>query len=89
MKTEVRVLRGLLRGRQGWISGTLEDRRARGVTKAIVHSGREVEMLLIDSLRLDDQPGLFPLDAQDQPNRPPHPDRDGRHRARRDRLGRG
>lgn len=33
---QVRVLRGTCRGREGWISGTLEDRASRGVTKALV-----------------------------------------------------
>ena len=36
MKTAVRILRGQHKGREGWISGTLEDRAARGITRAIV-----------------------------------------------------
>jgi hypothetical protein len=36
LKTPVRILRGRYAGREGWISGTLEDRARRGITKAIV-----------------------------------------------------
>lgn len=59
MKTEVRVIRGALRGRAGWISGNLEDRARRGITKAIVHAGADVELLSIDNLEQNDQLGLF------------------------------
>lgn len=58
-KTPVRILRGRHRGREGWISGTLEDRAARGVTKAIVHAGADVELLSIENLRAVDQLDLF------------------------------
>lgn len=60
MRTEVRVLRGQLRGRAGWIAGTLEDRARRGITKAIVHAGADVELLSIENLQSNDQLGLFP-----------------------------
>jgi hypothetical protein len=39
------VLRGPLRGREGWIAGSLEDRAGRSITKAIVHAGDAVELL--------------------------------------------
>jgi hypothetical protein len=52
-----------------------------------VHAGVDVELLSIENLRADDQPGLFPLHEQDQPSRPPNPDRYGYHRHRRDRVG--
>ncbi len=39
------MLRGPLRGRTGWIAGTLPDRAARGITRAIVHAGPDVELL--------------------------------------------
>jgi len=59
MKTEVRILRGSLRGRSGWISGNLEDRRSRGITKAIVHAGAAVELLKIENLEPDAQLEMF------------------------------
>lgn len=65
MRTEVRIVRGALRGRAGWISGSLEDRRARGITKAIVHAGAEVEMLKTADLIADRQLAL----ALDPPNK--------------------
>lgn len=60
MKTEVIILRGAWRGRTGWIAGTLEDRRARGVTKALVRiDGDLPELLSIENLRPADQLALF------------------------------
>lgn len=59
MRTEIIVIRGALRGRAGWISGNLEDRTRRGITKAIVHAGDDVELLSIDSLQANDQLALF------------------------------
>lgn len=51
MREAVTVLRGRYRGRQGWISGTLQDRAAHGVTKALVHiEGAEPELLATSSL---------------------------------------
>lgn len=44
--TPVRILRGRYRGREGWIAGTLADRAARGVTKAIVHIDGELPEIL-------------------------------------------
>lgn len=58
-RTPVRILRGRYRGRQGWISGTLADRAARGITKAIVHVGADVELLSIENLQAVDQLDLF------------------------------
>lgn len=55
MRTEVNVIRGPLRGRRGWIAGDLEDRARRGVTKAIVHAGVDVEVLSIENLQMVDQ----------------------------------
>ena len=49
MKTTVRILRGRYRGREGWIAGTLEDRAASGVTKALVHVEGELPELLATS----------------------------------------
>jgi hypothetical protein len=50
-KTPVRILRGRYRGREGRISGTLADRAARGVTRALVHiDGEEPELLETSSL---------------------------------------
>jgi hypothetical protein len=86
MKTEVRVTRGPLRGRSGWIAGSLEDRAPRGITRAIVHAGAEVELLEIANLRREDQLGLFPHEP-DEPHRQAHGDRYGHHRAGRDRCG--
>jgi len=86
-RTDVTILRGRYRGRAGWIAGNLEDRAARGITRAIVHAGADVELLLTANLRADDQPGLFPLHEQDQPDRPPNPDRHGDRRHRRARAG--
>ena len=52
MKTLVRILRGRHRGREGWITGTIEDRRSRGITKALVHvEGEEPELLDLSSLQ--------------------------------------
>ena len=59
MRTEIIVIRGALRGRAGWISGSLEDRARRGITKAIVHAGTDVELLSIDSIERADQLVLF------------------------------
>lgn len=60
MVTPVRILRGALRGREGWISGTLEDRAARGITKAIVKlEGAPAEMMALSSLEKITQLGLF------------------------------
>lgn len=70
MKTEIIVIRGALRGRPGWISGSLEDRARRGVTKAIVHAGAEVELLELANLAADRQLGLFPdLETKTPPAR--------------------
>jgi hypothetical protein len=57
------VLRGPLRGRRGWIAGCLEDRARRGITKAIVHSGADVELLEIKNLSPDRQLELELADA--------------------------
>jgi hypothetical protein len=90
VKTYVRVTRGLLAGRTGWIAGNLEDRAARGITKAVIHAGADVELLPIENLRPDDQPGLFPLDEhQDQQDRPAHVDLHGGPGAGRDRADLG
>lgn len=43
-------MRGRHRGRTGWIAGTLTDRAARGITKAIVHLSDDVELLATSSL---------------------------------------
>lgn len=59
MRTDIDVIRGPLRGRRGWISGDLEDRARRGITKAIVHCGLQVELLSIEDLQAVDQPDLF------------------------------
>jgi hypothetical protein len=59
MRTAVRINRGPLRGRTGWIAGSLEDRRARGITKAIVHAGADVELLETANLIPDRQLVLF------------------------------
>ena len=48
-KNPVLILRGRLRGREGWIAGTLEDRAARGITKAIVHVEGELPDLYVTS----------------------------------------
>ncbi|WKA31619.1 hypothetical protein [Bradyrhizobium roseum] len=66
MKTEIIVLRGALRGRAGWISGSLEDRARRGITKAIVHAGDKVELLSTKNLQANMQQSLFPIDGQAQ-----------------------
>lgn len=59
MKTEVRILRGKHRGRVGWISGMLEDRAARGITKAIVKfEDAPAELLVTASLEEVKQLGL-------------------------------
>jgi len=49
LKTAVRILRGRLKGREGWIAGTIEDRAARGVTKALVHIEGEMPELYATS----------------------------------------
>lgn len=59
MKTTVRVLRGRHRGRTGWISGDLESRCARGITKAIVKLSDDVELLETANLEAVAQLGLF------------------------------
>ena len=52
MKTLVRILRGRHRGRDGWIAGGIEDRRSRGITKALVHiDGEQPELLDLSSLQ--------------------------------------
>lgn len=66
MRTEIIVIRGALRGRAGWISGCLEDRARRGITKAIVHAGVDVEVLSIENLRRNPQLRLFSTDDQAQ-----------------------
>jgi len=58
VRTEVDIVRGPLRGRRGWIAGSLKDRATRGITKAIVHCGLQVELLLIESLQ-EAEPDLF------------------------------
>lgn len=59
MRTDVDVIRGPLRGRRGWIAGDLEDRARRGITKAIVHAGADVELLATENLRAILQSDLF------------------------------
>lgn len=59
MKTFVRVLRGRFSGQSGWISGDLDDRAARGVTRALVHLASDVEMLATSSLAPAEQLDLF------------------------------
>lgn len=59
MRTDVEVIRGPLRGRRGWIAGNLEDRARRGITKALVHAGADVELLSIENLQTVDQLELF------------------------------
>jgi hypothetical protein len=60
MRTDVVITRGQWRGRPGWISGSIEDRRSRGLTKALVHvDGEEPEIFSIESLKANDQLGLF------------------------------
>lgn len=59
MRTNVRVLRGALRGREGWIAGNIEDRRRRGITKAVVHAGDRIELLELMNLLACDQLDLF------------------------------
>ncbi len=68
MKTTVRVLRGRHRGRTGWISGDLESRCARGITKAIVKLSDDVELLEMANLEAVAQLGLF---ADPQTETPP------------------
>lgn len=59
MKTAVRILRGRHRGREGWISGTLDDRALRGITKAIVKfETAPAELLAVSSLAEDNQIAL-------------------------------
>ena len=61
LRTAVRILRGGHRGREGWISGTLEDRATSGITKALVKfaDGAEPQMLAVSSLVAIDQLDLF------------------------------
>jgi hypothetical protein len=59
VRTDVEIVRGPLRGRRGWISGNLEDRARRGITRAIVHAGADVELLSIENLQAVDQLDLF------------------------------
>lgn len=50
-RTDVRILRGRYRGRVGWIKGTLADRRARGIGKALVRiEGQAPELLALASM---------------------------------------
>lgn len=59
MKTFVKVRRGPMRGRVGWIAGDFADRARRGVTKAIFHpAGDECELLLVADLELFEQLSL-------------------------------
>lgn len=59
MRTTVRILRGRLAGREGWISGTLEDRAARRITKALVHvEGQLPDLYATSSLAPTDQLAL-------------------------------
>jgi hypothetical protein len=46
LKTAVRIPRGRHASREGWISGTLTDRLARGITKAMVKFEDEEPELL-------------------------------------------
>ena len=66
MRTAVTVLRGAHRGRSGWISGDLEDRAARGITKAIVKfTDAPAELLATSSLAEVTQLALaFPQNAK-------------------------
>jgi hypothetical protein len=51
LNTPVRILRGRHAGSEGWIAGTLADRAARLITKALVHiDGEEPELLATSSL---------------------------------------
>ena len=61
LRTDVRILRGQHRGREGWISGTLEDRSLRGITKALVKfdDGTLPELMATSSLEAAAQLGLF------------------------------
>jgi hypothetical protein len=49
LKTAVRILRGRFAGREGWISGDLESRAARGITRALVHVDGELPDLFATS----------------------------------------
>lgn len=50
-RTAVRILRGRYRGRVGWIKGTLADRRARGIGKALARiEGEPPELLALASM---------------------------------------
>lgn len=72
MKTVVRILRGRQAGREGFISGTLADRAARRVTRALVHiDGEEPELYATSSLAEDLQLGLFTSGPSTIGNRPP------------------
>ena len=62
----MRVLRGRLKGRDGWISGDLRNRGC-GVTKALVHAGGEVELVAIASLEAVDQLELALPQTQKKP----------------------
>lgn len=59
LRTPVIITAGRLRGQRGSIAGALEDRKARGITKAVVRAGAEFELLSIESLRTDEQGDLF------------------------------
>lgn len=52
------MLRGPLCGRVGWIAGDLESRATRGITKALVHAGDDVEMLEMKNLEAEAQLSL-------------------------------
>ncbi len=55
MQTAVLVTRGPLKGRRGWISGDLESRANRGITKALIHADANVELVAIAALAVDAQ----------------------------------
>src|SRR5205807_1638933 len=55
VRTAVVVLRGPLKDRRSWISGNLEDRVARGITKALCHAGDDVELVATRLLAVDAQ----------------------------------
>ena len=73
MRTSVRILRGQHRGREGWISGTLEDRSLRDVTKALVKfdDGTLPELLATSSLEELTQLWLFQVGARSSPKSQP------------------
>jgi hypothetical protein len=75
MRTAVLVVRGPCRGRTGWISGDLEDRAARGITRAIVKFGPgDVELLRTADLAVSTQLDL-PIPPRPPVRRPPRPRR--------------